>query len=120
MTVIETKMLLRGRGTNLNPSRFVVEYWTLDGRRLAEADKYAGDTIDRLEEAISGLEFRLRRSDEQRRSAKEERDQLLVTDMEHEKEIAKLKGSKKRATKRVRAKTATKKKTTTKKKAGRR
>ncbi len=49
LTVIETRMLPRGRYTDRNPARLVTQYWSLDGTLLAEADKWAGDTIDKLE-----------------------------------------------------------------------
>ncbi len=49
MMVIETRTLPRGRGTDVNPARLVTQYWSLDGTLLAEADKWAGDTIDKLE-----------------------------------------------------------------------
>lgn len=36
--VIETNLRTRGDGTSKNPIRNIVEYWTLDGRLLAEVD----------------------------------------------------------------------------------
>ena len=35
--VIQTKSAI-GRGTQEQPSRIVIEYWTLDGKKLAEYD----------------------------------------------------------------------------------
>lgn len=39
ISVIETKSA-RGSGTEDQPSRIVTEYWSLDGKKLAERDPY--------------------------------------------------------------------------------
>ena len=36
--VVRTRLSCAGEGTAGNPIRSVVEYWTLDGERLAEVD----------------------------------------------------------------------------------
>lgn len=36
--VIRTRMAIRGQGTSDDPQRVVTQYWTLDGKLLAESD----------------------------------------------------------------------------------
>lgn len=38
--VIETTLLRKGDGTAVSPIRIVKQYWSLDGRLLAEVDPY--------------------------------------------------------------------------------
>ena len=41
LSVIETKCP-RGDGSKMNPVRTVSEYWSFDGKKLAENDPYLG------------------------------------------------------------------------------
>lgn len=116
LTVIETRMLPRGRGTNDNPKRLVTQYWSPDGALLAEADKWSGPTIEKLERANDRFE------DENKRyhgDVLKLRERVRAERIENEKlktEIAKLTAKKKPkpATKKTTKKKATKKKTTKK------
>lgn len=38
--VIETKLLRRGQGTEASPIRIITQYWSTDGKLLAEVDPY--------------------------------------------------------------------------------
>ena len=42
MKVIRTCMKVRGDGTDKDPFRKVVQYWSLDGKLLAEKDAWTG------------------------------------------------------------------------------
>lgn len=39
--VIQTNILRRGKGVENDPIRVITQYWSLDGRLLAEVDPYS-------------------------------------------------------------------------------
>ena len=42
--VIETSLVLRGKGVDGDPIRRITQYWTLDGKLLAEVDPWQSKT----------------------------------------------------------------------------
>lgn len=43
--VIVTDLDLRGKGTTEDPIRRVTQYWSTDGKLLAEDDRYSAKTV---------------------------------------------------------------------------
>lgn len=54
--VIETTLVVRGTGEIGNPLRMVTQYWSLDGRLLAENDPLATGRGERITLAPEGEE----------------------------------------------------------------